>query len=134
MFKSNKLNEESFNLLLDGLNLWLELRTLVDGHRARHHRPGDSASTSKGLSAPHENVGHILVLAEQRKMKQNLQGLRVCGHHNELRQSTIQCLGCLVCSFAKLLVVHCLLNQIQDLGGESGVGQGVGFRINFLRL
>ena len=80
---------------------------------------GDSTGTTKSLLGSYEHIGHVLVLAEQRNMEKDLQWLTVSSQHNELRLTTVKGLGGLVGSLSHLLVVGCLLNQVQNLGGQS---------------
>ena len=46
--------------------------------------PADSTSSAQGLLGPDEHVGHVLVLAEQRDVEQDLQRLGVRGQDDEL--------------------------------------------------
>lgn len=127
-----KLDEEALDLLLDAGDLGLELGALVDGDGAGHDGTGHAACTTQCLLGSDEHVRHVLVLAQQRQMEQDLQGLSVGGHHDELGQAAVQRLGGLVGSLAQLLVVHRLLDQVHDLRGERGVGQRECLRVNFL--
>ena len=77
-----------------------------------------------------EDVGHVLVLAEQRDVEQDLQRLRVGGEHDELGLAAVEGLGGLVGALAQLLVVDGLLHQVQDLGGERLVRQRVRLRVH----
>jgi len=65
-------------------------------------------------------------------MEKDLQWLTVSSQHNELRLTTVKGLGGLVGSLSHLLVVGCLLNQVQNLGGQSLLGEGVSLGVNFL--
>ena len=112
------LKKQLLNLLLDGVDLGLDLRTLVLGNTGTNDWPGDATGTAQSLLGADKHVGDVLVLAQQRNVQQNLQGLAVCGQHNELSLSTVQGLGGLVGSLSDLLVVAGLLNQVQNLGGQ----------------
>ena len=46
--------------------------------------PADATGAAQGLLGPDEHVGHVLVLAEQRDVEQDLQRLRVRGQDDEL--------------------------------------------------
>lgn len=59
-------------------------------------------------------------------MEENLEGLGVGGHDDELGDTTVEGLGGLVGSLLELAVVRRLLNKIEDLLGEGGIGQGEG--------
>jgi hypothetical protein len=47
--------------------------------------------TPQGLLGAHKHIGHVLVLAEQWQVEDDLQGLCVCGHHNELSNTAVKC-------------------------------------------
>lgn len=59
----------------------------------------------QGLLGAHKHVGHVLVFAQPREVQDNLQGLGVCSHHNELRDASVEGFGGFIGSFPKLLVV-----------------------------
>merc|ERR1719319_557679 len=82
-----------------------------------------------GLLGPYKYVGHVLVLAKEGDVKKDLQGLAVSSHHYELGLSTVQGLCGLVCSLPELLVVCRLLDEVENLGAEGLVSQGVGFGV-----
>jgi len=78
--------------------------------------------------------GAYLVLAKEGQVKQNLQGLRVCRHDNQVRDSAIQGLGGLVGALLELLVVACLLHQVEDCHREFRVCQWIRLGINCCHL
>ena len=106
------LQEKFLNLLLDGGDLRFDLRTLILGHTGSNYRPGDTTNSTQGLLGPNEHVGNVLILAQQRDVEQNLQGLAVGGQNDELCLSSVQSLGGLIGSLPELLVVAGLLNQV----------------------
>ena len=88
------LEQQLLNLLLDGLNLRLDLGTLVLSHAEMGRlniflsstdifrsipggddRSADPAGPPQRLLGPDEHVGDVLVLAEQRDVQQDLQRL-----------------------------------------------------------
>lgn len=71
------LDEELFDLRLDRINLWLQVRGFVRRHRGRNHGTGNTTCTAQRCLGWHKHVRHILVFAKQGKMQQNLQRLRV---------------------------------------------------------
>ena len=81
---------------LGGLDLGLELGALVGCDGAGDDRPGDSARPAQGLLGGNEDVRYILVLGEEGQVKQDLQGLRVRGHDDELGDTAVQGLRGLV--------------------------------------
>lgn len=105
MARAVGLDQEPFNGLLNGLDLLLQLGAFFDGDRTGDDRPGDPAGPPQCLLGAHKHVGHILVLTQQREVQDDLQGLCVCSHHNELRDASVKGFGGLVGSFSKLLVV-----------------------------
>ena len=56
--------------------MWLDLRPLVlrDGHSDDRPRPGHAARATQGLLRSDEDVGDILVLAEERDVQEDLEG------------------------------------------------------------
>ena len=124
-------DKELLNLLLDGGDLGLDLRSFVLGDGRGDDGAGDTAGAAEGLLRPAEDVGHVLVLAEQRDVEEDLQRLGVGGEHDELGLAAVEGLGGLVGTLAELLVVDGLLHQVQDLGGELLLGQGVGLGVHF---
>ena len=60
-------------------------------------------------------------------MEEDLEGLGVGGHDNELADAAVEGLGRLVGSFLELAVVRGLLHDIQDLLSESRVCEGEGY-------
>lgn len=117
---------------LNGLNLALELPSLVGDHRARDNRARNTTGTTKSSLAGNKDVRNVLVLAEQGKVEDDLDGLNVSGHDDELADTTVEGLGGLVGTLLELLVVRSLLDEIEDLVGEGGISQreslGVGGR------
>lgn len=131
---NRRLNQQLLNILLDSCDLRLELRSFVDCHRASDDWSRNTASTSESLLGANEDIWNVLVLAEKWQMQQNLQRFGICCHHNEFAETTIQRLGCLVCTTSNLLVVDRLLNQIHDFGGECRISEWVSFRVDFFCL
>jgi hypothetical protein len=62
---------------LDGINLALELASLGGGDRGGNDGPRDTASTAEGGLGGDEDVGDVLVLAEEGEVEQDLNGLGV---------------------------------------------------------
>merc|ERR1719499_856208 len=127
------LQQQLLNLLLNCLNLWLDLRALILGHTGSNDWPADTTCSAQSLLGPDEDIWHILILTEQRNVKQNLQRLTVSGQDHKLRLTSIEGLGCLIGSLPELLVVGGLLYKVQNLGSQSLVSQRVGFRVDFFR-
>ena len=94
-------------------------------------RPTDATGTTESLLGPDEHVGHVLVLAQQRDVEQDLERLRVRGQDDKLTLTPVEGLGRLVGALPQLLVVGRLLHQVEDLGREGLVSEGVGLRVDF---
>ena len=93
----------------------------------------DTTGSPERLLGPDEHVGDVLVLAQQRDVEQDLQGFRVCRHHDELRLSSVESLGGLIGALPQLFVVGGLLDQIQYLGSQRLVSEWVGLGVDFFR-
>ena len=63
-------------------------------------------------------------------MEEDLDGLGVGGHNDEIADAAIECLGGLVGTLLELLVVVGLLHQIQDRDGQLRVSQGIGLGVD----
>jgi len=127
----DNLDQELLDLELDSQDLGLEVRALVGGDRAGNDGAGDTAGTAESGLGGDENVGDVLVLAKKRQVQENLNGLGVGGHDDELGDTTVESLGGLVSSLLELLVVGSLLDQIHDGVGKSSIGKGPGFGVEF---
>ena len=129
--KVDNLDQELLDLELDGQNLGLEVRALVGGDGGSNDGARDTAGATEGSLGGDKDIGDVLVLAEERQVEQNLNGLGVGGHDDELGNTTVEGLGSLVGSLLELLVVGGLLDQIHDRVGESSIGKGPGFGADF---
>jgi hypothetical protein len=87
------LDEQLLNLVLQALDLLLELRGLVSGHRCADDRARHTAGSAKGDLRGHKDVRDVLVLTQQWQVQQDLQGLCVCCHDDELADAAVQRLG-----------------------------------------
>jgi hypothetical protein len=72
------------------------------------------------------HVGNVLVLAEQGNVQQNGQRSSVGSEDDNLSNTTVEGLGGLVGTLLQLTVVGGLLDQIEDVLGQGGVGDGPG--------
>lgn len=128
------LDEQLFDFLLNRGDLGLQLRPFVGSHTASDDRSWDSAGSAESLLGANEDVRNVLVFAQQRQMHQNFQWLSVGCQNDKFRQAAIQSFGRLVSSASQLLVVHSLLNERHNLGGEICIREWISFRINFIGL
>jgi len=117
---------------LDGGNLRFDLRAFVLGDAGSDDWPADPACPAQGLLGPDEHVGHVLVLAQEGDVEQNLQRFTVSCENHKLSLTSVQGLGGLIGPLPQLLVVGCLLDQVQDLGGESLLSKGVGLGVHLV--
>jgi len=122
----NPLDQQPLNLILNSPNLRLELTGLITRNTGGDDAPAHAAGTAEGDLARDEDVGDVFVLAEQRKVQQDLERLGVGGHDDELADSAVQRLGGLVGALLELAVVRRLLDYVQDLLRERRVGEGEG--------
>jgi len=98
----SKLDHQALNLVLEGTNLAHKITLLVGGNRAADHSAGDTASTSEGHLGWNINVGCVLVLAQQRQVKQDCERRGVCGQDDNLTDTTVESLSCLVGTLLQL--------------------------------
>lgn len=76
--KTQRLREEpEAHLLLDDKDLSVELSSLVGGDGGSDDGSGDTTGSSKSGLGGKEDVGDVLVLAEERKVEEDLNGLGV---------------------------------------------------------
>jgi hypothetical protein len=87
---------------------------------------GDSACSSEISLLGHVNVGHVLVLAEEGKVEDDLKRFSVCSQHNQISNSSVQAFCGLISSLLQLLVENCLVAEIQDLLAHLVVSLGPG--------
>lgn len=123
------LNQQGLDLVLDGKDLVLDAGSIVGSHRSSNHRTGNSASSTKGSLRGNKNVGHVLVLAQKRQVQQNLNGLSVSSHDNELRDTSVQGFGGLVGTFLELTKVLRLLHDVKNLLSETSVSERKSFGV-----
>lgn len=69
-------------------------------------------------------IGSVLVLAEKRQVEKDGQRGGVGGQDDDLRDTSVEGLGGLVGTLLQLAVVAGLLHEVEDLLGESLVGDG----------
>ena len=53
------LDEKLFDFLLDGCNLWFDLRSFVLCDGGRDHRAGNATGSSKSLLGPVETIDNL---------------------------------------------------------------------------
>lgn len=122
----HKLDSEALDLLAEAADGTGELTALVAGDAGGDNRAADTASSAKGDLALNVHIGHVLVLAEERKMEENGEGYGVGGENDQLRNTAVQRLGGLVGTLLQLAEVGSLLNHVEDLLLKGSIGQGPG--------
>lgn len=123
---SKKLNQKLFDVLLDSLDVALQLGSVLNSDRNRDDWSTDAGSSAEGLLGSNKNVWNVLIFAQERQMEKDLQWLGIGGHNNELGNTSVEAFGGFVGALSELLVVGGLLDQIEDLLGQAGVGEWVG--------
>ena len=74
----------------------------------------------------YSHVSDVLVLAEQGNVQQNGQRSGISSEDDNLGDTTVEGLGGLVGTLLQLAVVGGLLDQVEDVLGQGGVGDGPG--------
>jgi len=97
------LDEQLLDRQLERLDLRLELRPLVGRDGARDDGPRDAARAAERRFRRHKDVGHVLVLGQEGQVQEDLDGLGVGGHDDELGDAAVERLGGCVC----VCVVFC---------------------------
>lgn len=118
------LDLEPLNLVLEGADLAHEVGGLVGGDRAGDDSASDTAGAAKGHLGGNVDVGNVLVFAEEGQVKENSQRAGVGGQDDDLGDTAVEGLGGLVGALLQLAVVGGLLDEVENLLGESLVGLG----------
>ena len=84
----------------------------------------DAASCENCKQAVSTYVGSVLVLAKKRQVEKDGQRRGVGGQDDNLGDTSVEGLGGLVGTLLQLAVVAGLLHEVEDLLGESLVGDG----------
>ena len=87
------LDEEALDGVLEVIDLGLELAALVRGNGGSNDRARDTTGATKGDLGGDEDVGDVLVLAEEGQVEDDLDGLGVGSHHDHLSNTTVERLG-----------------------------------------
>lgn len=108
----------------DGLNLALEFASFVGGDGSGYDGAGYTACATKSSLRGDKDIRDVLVLTQQGEMKNDLNRFDVSSHDDKFADTTVEGFGRLVGALLQLLVVTRLLDQVEDLVGKGGVGQG----------
>lgn len=139
------LDHQSLDLVLESADLAHEVGGLVCGDGSGDDGAGDTAGATEGhlggnvcsiscqLVIPPcawglvlTDVCDVLVLAEKRDVEEDGKRSGVGGEDDDFGDTTVEGLGGLVGTLLQLTVVGGLLDQIEDVLGEGGVGDGPG--------
>lgn len=112
MTQKLNLDEKSLDLVLQGPNLPLQLRRLVGGDGGRDDSAGNTTGTPEGDLGGDEDVGDVLVFAEEWKMEEDLEGRGVGGENNEFGNTAVERFG--RCG-------ACVREKIRQMVGEGDV-------------
>lgn len=120
------LDHEPLDLVLQAADLVHQVAGLVGSDASGDDSTANTTGTAKGSLGGHIDVGHVLVLAQQRQVQQDGERSGVGSQDDDLGNTTVQRLGGLVGTLLQLLVVRRLLDNVEDLLAESCVGRGPG--------
>lgn len=84
------LNSEAFNLISYGPHLWRQIAGLVGVDASCDDRTTGAAGSSKLDLARHEDIGYVLVFAEEWDVEENGQRDGIGSEHADLRSVSIQ--------------------------------------------
>lgn len=90
------LDGESLDLVLQSADGAGKLAALVGGDGGSNDGAGDTTGTAKGGLGLDVNVGDVLVLSQERQVKNNAEGVGIRGEENKLGNTTVEGLGGLV--------------------------------------
>lgn len=119
----NSLDQQGLDLVLTGVDLVLQSRTLVGGDRSSNDWSGDTTSSTQSGLGWNKDVRNVLVLTQQRQVQQDLDWLSVSSHDDELGDTSVQGLGGLVSTLLQLSERRSLLGNVKDLLGQSLVSE-----------
>jgi hypothetical protein len=114
-----RLDLETLDLVLEGADLAHEVGGLVRGDAAGNDGASDTAGAAESHLRGDVDVGDVLVLAEEGKVEQDGEGAGVSGEDDDLADTAVEGLGGLVGALLELAVVSSLLDEIEDLLGQS---------------
>lgn len=111
MTQKLNLDEKPLDLVLQGTDLPLQLRRLVGGDGCRDDSTGNTTGTPKGDLGGDEDVGDVLVFAEEWKVEEDLEGSGVRSENNEFGNTAVK-------RFSRWEA--CVREKIRWWGGEGG--------------
>lgn len=137
-------DHESLDLVLQASDLVHEIGCLVGGNAGSNNGTADSAGAAKRSLAWDVDVWNVLrnmsvcvlaqkrgqmaylVFTEKREVEKDGERSGVCCEDDDLGDTTIESLCSLVGSLLQLPSMACLLYDIQQLLGQSRIGDGPG--------
>ena len=143
-----RLDLEALDLVLECADLAHEVGGLVGGDGSSNDGAGNTAGATEShlggniavelsqflsylalwcrRGSKNLHVGNVLVLAEQGNVQQNGQRSGIGSEDDNLGNTTVEGLGGFVGTLLQLAVVGGLLDQVEDVLGQGGVGDGPG--------
>lgn len=106
----------------------MQVRALLEDDAGSDHWPLDPAGAAEGCLALDEAVGDVLLLALRGQRHDHLQWVAVGSQDHRLHLALGDRLQQLVGSLPHLPQRQQLLDQLEDLLGELGVGDGLGLQ------
>lgn len=118
---SYSLDHKSLDLVLESTDLAHKVGSLVSGDGSSNNSAANTTSTAQSHLGRNVNVRDVLVFAEKRDVEQDGERGGVGGQDDNLGDTTVEGLGCLVGALLQLAVVRGLLDEVEDALREGGV-------------
>lgn len=100
-FLFSSLDHESLDLVLQCSDLAHQVRSFVGGDRCGNDSSADTTGTAQSGLAWDVDVGSVLVFAEEGQVEEDSQRSSVSGEDDDLGDSTVESLGCLVGTYVQ---------------------------------
>ena len=121
------LNQQSFNLVFDRVDLRFDWRRVVGGDGSSNNWSGNTTSSTQSNSGWNKNVWNVFIFTQQWQVQQNFNWFTISGHDDKFGNTPVQSLGGFVSTFFQLSQVGSLLNNTQNLFTQSRVSQWKSF-------
>lgn len=120
------LNCQALDLVLERLDGAGQVAGLVGADARGNDGAADTAGAAELHLAGHEDVGRVLVLAQEGDVQEDGQRVGVGSEDGDLARVAVEGLGDLVGTLLGLAVVGGRLQEVEDLLGQGRVGQRPG--------
>ena len=124
--RGKHLDEQALDLGLHGLDLVGQLLVIALHDGEGDDVAGDLGGASEGGLAGDEDVGDVLILAQEGEVEEDLDGVGVTGKDDEIGEATVEGLGGLVGALTDQLGVAGLLDDVEDSLGQVVGSHGEG--------